>query len=110
MNDTLPFLLCSPLLSSPLSSSPLARLGSDQLHKSIGAHGFGALQGEAQGSAPDQLGQDPQGAGHAEQHRVVVHLSHAVVLLRQTHRNTQQASGVTQSLYGFWKRFNSSHF
>ena len=60
-----------------------AWLGSHQSHQSIRAHGLGALQGEAQGSTPHQLGQHAEGSGHAEQHSVVVHLGHSVVLRRQ---------------------------
>lgn len=62
------------------SGAPSAWLGSHQCHQSICAHGLGALQGEAQGSTPHQLGQHAEGPGHAEQHSVVIHLAHPVVL------------------------------
>lgn len=84
----------TPSLSSRWRSS--AGLGSHQFHQSLRAHGLGTLQREAQGSAPHLLGQHAQGSGHAEQHRVVVHLSHPVVLqgaVEERSRVWKQCSG-----------------
>lgn len=50
------------------------------LHERVGGEGLGPLDGEAEGTGPDKLGQHSQGAGHSEQHGVVVHLLHAVIL------------------------------
>lgn len=66
-----------------LSGGSSAWLGSHQCHQSICAHGLGALQGEAQGSTPHQLSQHTEGSGHTEQHSVVIHLSHSIVLHRE---------------------------
>ena len=63
-----------------LSAGSSAWLDSHQSHQSIRAHGLGALQGEAQGSTPHQLSQHAEGSGHTEEHRVVIHLSHSIVL------------------------------
>lgn len=64
-----------------LSGGSSAWLDSHQWHQSICAHGLGALQGKAQGSTPDQLSQNTKGPGHTEQHSVVIHLSHSIILL-----------------------------
>lgn len=66
-----------------LSGGSSARLGSHQCHQSIRAHGLGALQWEAQSSTPHQLSQHAEGPGHTEQHSVVIHLGHSVVLHRR---------------------------
>ena len=55
-------------------------LSSDQLFQSWSGHGLGSLQREAKSSVPDQAGGHSQGPGDAEEHGVVVHLLHSVVL------------------------------
>ena len=55
-------------------------LSSDQLLQSWSGHGLGSLQREAKSSVPDQAGGHTQGSGDAEEHGVVVHLLHSVVL------------------------------
>jgi len=47
----------------------------DRLHR----EGLGALDGEAEGAVPEELGQHAEGARHAEEHRVVGVLGEAVV-------------------------------
>lgn len=85
-----PFTLTPQLFSGGSS----AWLGSHQCHQSICAHGLGALQGEAQGSTPHQLSQHAEGSGHTEQHSVVIHLSHSIVL----HRKRERGSGMSGSV------------
>lgn len=68
----LPFSLNAQLLST--------RLGSNQRHQSVRAHGLGTLQREAQRPTPHELGQDAEGARHAKKDSVVVHLRHSIVL------------------------------
>ncbi|CAN8021823.1 unnamed protein product, partial [Ixodes persulcatus] len=52
----------------------------DELHESLGGHGLGSLDGESQGAVPDERGKDAERPRHSEQHGVVLHLLHAVVL------------------------------
>ncbi len=61
-------------------SHSLAWFGPNQSHESIRAHGLGTLQREAERSAPHQLREDAQSSGYAKQHRIIVHLSHAIIL------------------------------
>ncbi len=61
-------------------SRSLAWFGPNQSHESIRAHGLGTLQREAERSAPHQLRENAQSSGYTKQHRVIVHLSHAVIL------------------------------
>lgn len=60
------------------------QLGTDQLGVSLGAERLGALDGHAQSTVDDQLGQDTQGSRHTEQDGVVVGLGQAVVLQEDT--------------------------
>ena len=55
-------------------------LSANQLLESRGGHRLGSLEGKAEGPVPDQRGGHAEGTGHSEQHSVVVHLLHAVVL------------------------------
>lgn len=71
-----------------LEAGVSARLGSDQSHQSICAHGFRALQWEAQSSAPHQLSEYSQSTRHTEEDGVVVHLRHSIVL----HTKSQQSA------------------
>lgn len=50
----------------------------DILLDPLGGHGLGALEGQAQGTVPEDLGKRAQGAGDTEEHRVVVELLEAV--------------------------------
>ena len=52
----------------------------NELLEALSRHGLGTLQGQTSGTGPDHLGEAAQGARHAEQNGVVVHLGHAVVL------------------------------
>lgn len=77
---------------APRGPVPLARLEAHKLHEAIRAHGLGSLQGEAESPAPDELRQNAQGPGDAEQHRVVVHLLHAIVLRGEEGWGTSQGN------------------
>lgn len=71
------------------------RLGClDCLHQEIGAEGLGPLDGQAEGTGPDVVGEDAEGSGDAEQHGVVVHLVHAVVLEQDTGVGVHVGPGV----------------
>lgn len=65
---------------SPTCLRSLSSCGADQLLEAFCAHGLGSLDGEAKSPVPHQWRKDSQGTGYTEEHRVEVHLSHAIVL------------------------------
>lgn len=59
---------------------PRASLVAHELHEALGGEGLWPLDGQAQGAVPDERREHSEGAGHSEQHRVVGHLLHPVIL------------------------------
>lgn len=59
-------------------------LSTNELGESLSAERLGALNGRTESTVDDQLGQDTQSTGHTEEDGVVVGLSQAVVLQKDT--------------------------
>ena len=59
------------------------------------AHALGSLDREAERTVPDERGEDTEGARHAEENGVVVHLRHLVVLQRETEERSKMLSLTT---------------
>lgn len=67
---------------------------SSQLLQTLGAHRFGALNGQPQRSVPDQRREAAERSRHAEQNRVVAHFRHAVVLEQNARVGVHVGPGV----------------
>lgn len=66
----------------------------DNLDPLLGREGLGALDGGAESTVDDELGQDTDGTGHTEEDGVVVGLRQAVVLQENTGVGIDVGEGV----------------